>query len=221
MSALSPMKILALEFSSYERSVALARMDAANAVEILSVVKDTDFRSVTGLALIDRAVKQAGVTPTDISHLIVGLGPGSYTGIRSAIAIAQGWQLGRAVQVIGISSALCLAEEARRGDVRGEVTLVFDAQRGDVYIQSYRLDSEVSRELEPLRIIPRSEIPSGRKVIGPEASKFVPGGRDLSPSAETLATLVNVGAAAPAEHLEPIYLRETTFVKAPPARSIL
>jgi tRNA threonylcarbamoyladenosine biosynthesis protein TsaB len=214
------MKILALEFSSHLRSVALAKIEADRRTEVLGSAEDADFRGVTGLMLIDRALKQARVKPADLDVIAIGLGPGSYTGIRSAIAIAQGWQLGREVQVVGIGSTICLAEEARLRGIFGEVTLIVDAQRGDLYIHKYRVDSEEISELEPLRIVPRSAMRTGGTVVGPEASKFVSEGIDLCPSAATLSAVLKFGGAGRAEELEPVYLREMTFVKAPPTRRI-
>jgi tRNA threonylcarbamoyladenosine biosynthesis protein TsaB len=214
------MKILALEFSSHRRSVAVAHVAEDGATEVLGSAGDAAFRGVTGLMLIDRALTEGRVRRSDIESIAVGLGPGSYAGIRSAIALAQGWQLGREVKVVGISSTHCLAEEARRRGSSGEITLIVDAQRGDVYIQKFRLGSKGCGEIEPLRIVPSSSIPTKETVVGPEAARFVPGGIDLCPSAATLSTLFNVGLARPAEQLEPVYLRETTFVKAPPSRHI-
>ena len=213
------MKILALEFSSHLRSVAVADGMEHGEIRMLGSAEDADFRGVTGLMLIDRAMQQARMKPADVAVIALGLGPGSYTGIRSAIAIAQGWHLGRDVKVVGISSTLCLAEEARRRAISGDVALIVDAQRGDVYIHEYRLDSEGVREIDLLRIVPRSAV-TAALVIGPEASKFVSSGIDLCPSATTLATLHNLGLSLPVEQLEPVYLREAAFVKAPPPRHI-
>jgi len=214
------MKILALEFSSYRRSVAVAQISENGKVNVLGSPEETDFREVSGLMLVDRALEKAGLKPADISIVAVGLGPGSYTGIRSAIAIAQGWQLGRGLKAVGVSSTLCLAEEARRHGLSGEVTMVVDAQRGDVYLETYRLGSEGYSVAQPLRITPRDAILTGAQVIGPEASKFATNATDLCPTAEALAALVDPGAAGSAEQLEPVYLRETTFVKAPTPRRI-
>jgi tRNA threonylcarbamoyladenosine biosynthesis protein TsaB len=212
------MKILALEFSSALRSVAVADLNDNGERKILSSTEDADFRAVTNLTLIDRALHTARLKPADISLIALGLGPGSYTGIRSGIAIAQGWQLGRHVQTIGLSSVLCLAEEARARGISGEVTILIDAQRGDVYLQTFRLSQNAATALDSLRIITKTAIPNTGIFVGPEASDFVSGALNLSPSAATLARLANPAAAMPAEQLEPIYLRETTFVKARPGR---
>jgi hypothetical protein len=71
-----------------------------------------------------------------------------------------------------------------------------------------------------LRIVPRSAMPTASVIIGPEASKFAAAGIDLCPSAGTLAMLVDPRLSCAAEQLEPVYLRETSFVKAPPPRHI-
>lgn len=211
------MKILALEFSAQERSVAVAEKSG----DVLALVRERDFRGVTGMTLVDRALQEAGSTPAEISKIAVGLGPGSYTGIRSSIAIAQGWQLGREVQLLGISSALCLAHEAQSLGLRGKFSIIIDAQRREVYWTTFEISDEEVREMDSLQIIPLSQIPKEHPVIGPDSSKLATGARDLSPLASTLALLaLTVGKSVPGEELEPIYLRQTTFVKAPSPRHI-
>ena len=49
----------------------------------------------------------------EIDCLAIGIGPGSYTGIRAAISIAQAWQLARSVNLLSISSVDCLAAAAQ------------------------------------------------------------------------------------------------------------
>ena len=56
-------------------------------------------------ALIDDALREAGVEREQIDCLAIGLGPGSYTGVRAAIAVAQGWQLARGIRLLGVSTA--------------------------------------------------------------------------------------------------------------------
>ena len=63
--------------------------------------------------MIESALRQAGLEREEIECIAVGLGPGSYTGIRAAIALAQGWQLARGVKLLGVSSAECLATQAQ------------------------------------------------------------------------------------------------------------
>jgi tRNA threonylcarbamoyl adenosine modification protein YeaZ len=215
------MKIVALEFSANERSVAVAEKQGDGSTRLLSSLRKSDFRGVTGLSLIDRALNEAKVEPSEITRITVGLGPGSYTGVRSAIAIAQGWQLGRNVELVGIKSVDCLAEQARSLGDYGLVTIVIDAQRQELYVARYRVEETGVTEVEGLRIAPTSEVRGTDLIIGPEATKHFPDARNLAPSAEILAHLaaqtINFTSG---EQLEPIYLRESSFVKAPVPRRI-
>ena len=63
--------------------------------------------------MIEKVLAAAKIEREEIEVLAVGLGPGSYTGIRVAISIAQGWQLARGVKLLGIGSAECLAAQAQ------------------------------------------------------------------------------------------------------------
>ncbi len=85
------MIVLALEFSSPHRSVAVCelQMDRTSA-RLLQQVSDQGARSVKPLELVQQALSGAGVKKEAVQLLALGLGPGSYTGIRSAIALAQG-----------------------------------------------------------------------------------------------------------------------------------
>src|SRR5581483_1852390 len=106
-SGASPMKILAIEFSSEQRSVAVL-VDG----RVLGVATESSTRATPAIGLAGRALTEAGLEREEIECLAIGLGPGSYTGIRSAIALAQGWQLASSpngVKLLGLSSAACLA----------------------------------------------------------------------------------------------------------------
>ena len=218
------MKILALEFSAQLRSVAIATAEVTGETNLLSSVEDANIRGVTGLMLIDRALSQAKRTPADITHIAVGLGPGSYTGIRAAIAIAQGWQLGRGVQLIGTSSVECLAEQAREAGFQGAVSVIVDAQREDIYLARYDLPPERVSLITPLAIVKPQTVDLSELIIGPEVKRFFPDAPKAHPLSPSAAMLARLAARStnflPGEQLEPIYLRATTFVKAAPARQI-
>jgi tRNA threonylcarbamoyladenosine biosynthesis protein TsaB len=208
------MMCLAFEFSTDRRSVAVADGESLRSEVIHQTTRETPV-----VTLIESALTQAGVQREDIERLVVGLGPGSYTGVRVAISLVQGWQLGRGTPVVGWSSLEALAEAAK--DLPGEWLLAIDAQRGD--FASAR--AERGQLLEPVRLRSLEEIrawhASGHQVTGPEIARFLPGAGELFPSASSLARLGARGTPIPAELLTPIYLREASFVKAPPARTDL
>lgn len=214
------MKILALEFSSLRRAVAIVEVTGQKAT-ILAQAADQDFRGKPGPSLVDHAMRACKLAPPEIDRIALGLGPGSYTGIRSALAIAQGWQLGRGLPVIGISTADLLAEQCARAGGAGNIQIIIDAQRKEVYSAIYHLADGRPERVRPLEIIPQDalHLAPDTRMFGPEAARLHPQAAELFPDAVLLAELAaREQPHGPAESLTPIYLRPTTFVKAPPPR---
>jgi tRNA threonylcarbamoyl adenosine modification protein YeaZ len=220
------MRILAIEFSSAQRSVAVvdARPAAQGPFDCWEIV-ETGGQGTQALALIQEALRGAGLNREQIECIVVGLGPGSYTGIRAAIALAQGWQLGRGVKLLGISSADCVAAQARSEGATGRVAVVIDAQRGEFYLGCYELDQVEIRELRPLKLATLSEVnaaqSAGHRLVGHGVVKAFPTAQVVFPRAARLGTLA-AGRTdfVEGDKLEPIYLRQTAFVKAPPPRVV-
>jgi tRNA threonylcarbamoyladenosine biosynthesis protein TsaB len=222
------MKILALEFSSPQRSVAIARSAASagpDALLSVSEVIETGGRATKAIGMIEQALREAQLEREQIDCVAVGLGPGSYAGIRAAIAFAQGWQLARNVKLLGISSVESIVEQARADGLAACVNIVIDAQRNEFYLAQYNLSEKGWEEYQPLRLATFAEVQqterAGQTLIGPEVTKWFPGGRIVFPRAAVLGQLaLRRTDFVPGEKLEPIYLRETTFVKAPPPRIV-
>ena len=217
------MKILALEFTSPQRSVAVVQGQWERPPERLGEAVETG--AVNIFAMISDALQQAELEREQIECLAVGLGPGSYTGIRAAISVAQGWQLARAIKVLGLGSVECLAWQAKEAGVTGRIQVTIDAQRNEFYLAGYSLDGDQPLEVEPLRLVSQEQVReiarAGVAVIATQALPSCPEARILYPRASVLGRLA-LGRTdfVPAERLEPIYLRQTSFVKAPPARPI-
>jgi tRNA threonylcarbamoyl adenosine modification protein YeaZ len=212
------MKILALEFSSRERSVAVLAEGG-----LCVTAMETGGRDVHALELIGRALAEARLEREQIECLAVGLGPGSYAGIRAAIAVAQGWQLALPVKLLGIGSVDCLAMQAQERGWFGTVNIAIDAQRNEFYLARFEIGPDKRLENAPLKLASFEEVAvllkAGEIVVGPDADKMFKGARALYPGAATVALLATRQADFVAgEKLEPVYLRETTFVKAPTPR---
>jgi len=205
------MTILALEFSSPQRSAAVWHGGGtAEAIE-------TGGRGTNALGLVERVLAEASVERDQIEAIAVGLGPGSYTGIRAAISLAQGWQLARGVKLLGVSSVECLAAQAQARKIFGRVNVVLDAQGGEFYLASWEISGDGRREIAALKIAPGTELEAltrGEEIcIGPAGTGI------LYPRAATILALASGRRDfIAAERLEPIYLREANFVKAPPVR---
>jgi tRNA threonylcarbamoyladenosine biosynthesis protein TsaB len=215
------MTILALEFSSPQRSAAVLRTDGA---AMSAEAVETGGRGTNAFGMIGRVLAETKIEREQIDVIAVGLGPGSYTGIRAAISIAQGWQLARGVKLLGISSADAIATRARAEKIPGRVSVVIDAQRNELYLAVYEISADGWRETGPLKILTPAEVRSQAGadgiLAGPEVTKWFPEGRTIFPCAAALADLaVRRSDFVPGEKLMPIYLRETSFVKAPPFRS--
>jgi tRNA threonylcarbamoyladenosine biosynthesis protein TsaB len=208
------MTLLALEFSSDRRSVALARGG-----EVLAeALQQTAARTTDALGMIEKVLAQANMAREEIEVVAVGLGPGSYTGIRAAIAVAQGWQLARGVKLLGVSSVAAIAAQAQAEKITGVVHVAVDAQRGEFYLGTWEISADRRVELVPLRIVPATEVEAlkrdGKICLGPEQSGFFPAASAVARLAMGCEEFV-LGV-----DLAPIYLRETAFLKPPPARMI-
>ena len=232
------MTVLALEFSSAQRSVAV--LDRGNGRALPMSQKDeaptrpgpparmaeaieAGAGGTNAFSLIEKVLAGAGLAREQIEVIAVGLGPGSYTGIRVALSMAQGWQLARGVKLLGISSAECLAAQAQAENIFGCVNVVMDAQRNECYQASYAISARGWQEIRPLRIVSpaemQSQADSSEIWVGPEATRWLPRGKILFPSAAILGRLaLGRNDYVSGDKLAPIYLRETNFTKANASR---
>jgi tRNA threonylcarbamoyladenosine biosynthesis protein TsaB len=207
------MTILALEFSSERRSVALAR----DGVVLSEACEQTGGRGTNAFALIEKVLADSKISREEVTAIAVGLGPGSYTGIRAAIAVAQGWQLACGIRLLGVGSVDCLAAQAQALNIFGPVNVVIDAQRNEYYLAQFDVSAAVRREVLPLQIVAAADVAArqagGEICVGPDMERAV------FPAAATVARLAaDRTDFISGDKLEPIYLRATAFVKALPPR---
>jgi tRNA threonylcarbamoyladenosine biosynthesis protein TsaB len=206
------MTILAIEFSSNRRSVAVARDG------ILLAESITESGRVTSAPrLIAHALAQAGIPPAAIDRLAVGIGPGSYTGIRRAIATVQGWHLAWGTPVVAIQGFEVLARLVAGMDPT-PAWLVADAQRGE-WATARCVDGRVQGTIT---LRQRTEVEAwcaaGERVITPDAG--LGGSVVLHPTAAMTAGMALDARPVPPEELSAVYLREAAFIKAPPSRTL-
>lgn len=140
------MRILAIETSSPRGSVALVE-DAALARALEHQRENAHGEAI--LPLIEQAFADAGWQHGAVDRVAVGIGPGSFTGLRVGIAIAQGLSEGWGVPLIGVPSLQAMALAAPAGGARRCVLL--DARRGELFAAVYGPDGA---ELLPVRLIP-------------------------------------------------------------------
>jgi tRNA threonylcarbamoyladenosine biosynthesis protein TsaB len=91
------------------------------------------------LGLAGEVLEAAGLRPADLDRLAVGVGPGSFTGLRIGVAAARGLAQGWDVELAGVSTLRALAAGAEGPAVAG----VIDARRGEVFAAAWRGEEEL------------------------------------------------------------------------------
>ena len=115
---------------------------------------------------IHQLLAQAQLQLSDLTALVVGQGPGSFTGLRTACAVAQGLALGANLKVIPVDSLRAVAEDARQALLDAQATepfnpledvhiaSVMDARMSEVYVGVYRWQAASAQwtSVQPLQV---------------------------------------------------------------------
>ena len=170
------------------------------------------------LPAIRRLMDEAGLTFQSLDAIVFGRGPGSFTGLRTACAIAQGLAFGADVPVLPVDTLLAVAETARAEHGCCEVVAVLDARMNEVYHAPYRWHGGAwQAEGEAGVCAPELlEVPAGWAVAGNAlpayGERLAPGARHLAalPTAAALLRLAPalLAARAPAAAALPLYIRD-------------
>ena len=158
------------------------------------------------LAAVDALLAEARVAPSDLSGIVVGTGPGSFTGTRIGLAAARGLALSLGIEVAGVSTLDALAAACEGAYP------VIDAKRGEVFVTG-------PRAVEPADVV----VPPGSVCVGDGAVKYRAvlreQGADVPPDDSPLhapraslhaSLAASFGAAAT---VLPVYVREPDAVK--------
>jgi tRNA threonylcarbamoyladenosine biosynthesis protein TsaB len=141
---------LSLDASTYDGSVAVLRDGVVVAEDTIAMRGEREERLMPAVAA---ALNAAGAVPQEVQRIVCGEGPGSFTSLRIAAAIAKGLASAITVPVYGVSSLVLAAVDAGPG--RWFVTL--DAMRGDVYAAAYAWDGATLEEVVAQRVIPNGD----------------------------------------------------------------
>ena len=230
------MRILAIDTATEACSVALLDNGTTHACFELCPREHTQRI----LPMVRDTLNQAGVLLSDINALAFGRGPGSFTGVRIGIGIAQGLALGAELPMIGVSTLATMAEGAWRNTGATRVLAAIDARMGEVYWAEYTRDEqgvwhgeESEAVLTPEAAGERMKQLSGEwATVGtgwpawPEMAKesglTLVDGKVLLPAAEDMLPiarqLLAAGNTVAVEKAEPVYLRNTVAWKKLPGR---
>ena len=183
--------------------------DTATEIATSALVSDGEVlgervsRASTLLEDVDALLRQGGAHPSDLDGLAVGIGPGSFTGVRVGLATARGLALALDVPVAGVSTLAALAAGAP-----GALPVI-DARRREVFL----LQAGHARVLAPADV----QLASGTVCVGNGAVRYrtvledagaeIPpeGDERHFPRARFHAQLAR--DFGPAEAVEPLYLR--------------
>jgi tRNA threonylcarbamoyladenosine biosynthesis protein TsaB len=115
------------------------------------------------LPLVERALADAGWPKSSLDRLGVGVGPGSFTGLRVGIALAEGLSVGLDRPLIGVGSLLAMAHGALVERPAGPCCALLDARRGELFAAVY-IDRTV--ELHAPVALPAQHLPEFLRDFG-------------------------------------------------------
>ncbi|MEX9843237.1 tRNA (adenosine(37)-N6)-threonylcarbamoyltransferase complex dimerization subunit type 1 TsaB [Providencia rettgeri] len=189
------------------------------------------------LPMVEEVLAEAGMGLNQLDALAFGRGPGSFTGVRIGVGIAQGLALGANLPMIGVSSLMTLAEGAFRIMGHHQVLVAIDARMSEIYCAQYQRTSAgqwLGEETEAV-LLPddfKSKVTGLSGLWGYAGSGWeaypsllnasitlanshitLPDAQDMLPIA---AQLWQQGKVVAVENVEPTYLRnEVTWKKLP------
>jgi len=134
---------LGIETSGDVGSVALVREGRCLGEVVIAKPREHSSKLLPAL---DALLGLLGMGVEDLEGIAVGLGPGSFTGLRVGLSAAQGLALALDLPLVGISSYDALA---RQVPVEGLPAILGDAKRGLIYVGLY----EDGSPLDPLRVM--------------------------------------------------------------------
>jgi tRNA threonylcarbamoyladenosine biosynthesis protein TsaB len=179
--------------------------DTATDVATSALVADGEVlgerasRAVTLLEDVDALLRQAGMHTREIEALAVGIGPGSFTGVRIGLSTARGLALALGLPVAGVSTLAALATGAP-----GALPVI-DARRREVFVPG-RVLAPAEVEIEPERVCVGSGAVRYREVLEGKGAEIPPDSDERHvPRARFHAQLAH--HFGPAEEVEPLYLR--------------
>jgi tRNA threonylcarbamoyladenosine biosynthesis protein TsaB len=176
--------------------------------------------SASLIPLLQSVLARCGLVLADLDAIVFGRGPGSFTGLRTACAVAQGLGFGAQVPVLGVDTLLAVAEDARNRNGAMRIVALLDARMDEVYTARYAHDGTAwHAQGETVLASPGSvDVPAGWAMAG---NVFQAYGDRLPPAVERIEAaptasallrlapgLIAAGMAQPADRAMPVYIRD-------------
>ncbi|EPF2930184.1 tRNA (adenosine(37)-N6)-threonylcarbamoyltransferase complex dimerization subunit type 1 TsaB [Vibrio navarrensis] len=229
-------KILAIDTATENCSVALL---VGEQVFSRSEVAPRDHTKKV-LPMVDEVLQEAGLTLHDLDALAFGRGPGSFTGVRIGIGIAQGLAFGADLPMIGISTLAAMAQGSYRQNGATHVATAIDARMNEVYWGRYQRQEDGRwQNVDDECVIPPADLAAQ---LSPDAQTWTTAGTGwdaysdalgaltisvekgdiLYPDAQDIVVLAShewaAGNTVAVEESSPVYLRDNVAWKKLPGR---
>lgn len=198
------------------------------------------------LPMVDEVLKEADIKLSQCDGLIFGRGPGSFTGVRIGVGVAQGLAFAADIPVVGVSSLQAMAQLAFLKYQQTQVLAVIDARMGEVYNGYFVLDDNnimqeqlladhggeavtapelVSKRLANIVSMPVYGVGTGWDAYSEQLSSLKSNEATpdvLFPRAEAMLTIGEAafkrGEGVAAENAQPVYVRDTVSWQKLPGR---
>ncbi|QLB20119.1 tRNA N6-adenosine(37)-N6-threonylcarbamoyltransferase complex dimerization subunit TsaB [Vespertiliibacter pulmonis] len=226
--------ILVLDTATEACSVALLHQGIITSLDELSPRTHTQRI----LPMVDELLDKAGISIKQVELLGFGRGPGSFTGVRVGVGIAQGLAMGAELPVVPVSNLLAMAEAVYQKSGNADVVALIDARMSEVYFAQFSRSDLGWQEIVPEQVcsaekaIEQIQLERNPIVVGTgwqaysafsEADLPLVVSDITLPSAKFMLPLViksyELGKTKSAMEIEPVYLRnEVTWQKLPHKR---
>lgn len=190
------------------------------------------------LPMVQSLLDESGLALSDLDAIAFGRGPGSFTGVRIGIGVAQGLALGADKPLIGISTLAAMAQGAYRRDGAEQVLAAIDARMNEVYFGRFTLSEglmvpqQEECVIDPTLLAEQTCLEGRWHTIGTGfvtydavlqlAKQQVPASAPCLPMAEDMLPLARAawlaGEAVAVEAASPVYLRDKVTWKKLPGR---
>ncbi|MEZ6061138.1 MAG: tRNA (adenosine(37)-N6)-threonylcarbamoyltransferase complex dimerization subunit type 1 TsaB [Planctomycetaceae bacterium] len=165
--------MLAVETSGAEGSIALS--DGQDLIEERLLQTTGRRHAQTLVAEVDGLLKEHSLSPSDIECVAVSAGPGSFTGLRVGVVFAKTFAWINDARLVAVDTLQAIAQRVPAEFTASRVTVISDAQRGDVFVNDYEWDADaaIRQPAGSVRIEPLAAVVScGTLVTGPGLTKF-------------------------------------------------
>jgi tRNA threonylcarbamoyladenosine biosynthesis protein TsaB len=162
-------------------------------------------------------LKESELTLQQLDAIVFGRGPGSFTGLRTACSVAQGFAFGAGdIPVLPVDTLLAMAEEARFSTKVTEIQAVLDARMGEVYAASYAYNDGVWGEISDIQLCKPDQLQleagfhlaGNCSVDGLDDAKRIQALPTATAMLRLAPAMLAAGLGLPADQALPLYVRD-------------